>query len=165
MEEAVDLSYDRLLMMMTGCGPVVWQITDDDPLCTAALEALRTFFCSSCVYIYIYIYTLHIRIRNRNDDILISFFLSFFLSQSSLFLPNQVRCRGLFFHVITHSHTTTVGKTPLDEGSARPLPDNTQHSQQTSVPPAGFQPAIPAGDWLQTHALDRSATGQRRYSE
>jgi hypothetical protein len=21
---------DRLLMMMTGCGPVVWQITDDD---------------------------------------------------------------------------------------------------------------------------------------
>jgi hypothetical protein len=26
----VDLSCDRLLMMMTGCGPVVWQITDDD---------------------------------------------------------------------------------------------------------------------------------------
>jgi hypothetical protein len=23
LEEAVDLSYDRLLMMMTGCGPVV----------------------------------------------------------------------------------------------------------------------------------------------
>jgi hypothetical protein len=30
LEEAVDLSSDRLLMMMTGCGPVVWQITDDD---------------------------------------------------------------------------------------------------------------------------------------
>jgi hypothetical protein len=26
----VDLSSDRVLMMMTGCGPVVWQITDDD---------------------------------------------------------------------------------------------------------------------------------------
>jgi hypothetical protein len=26
---AVDLSSDRLLMMMTGCGPVVWQITDE----------------------------------------------------------------------------------------------------------------------------------------
>ena len=26
------------------------------------------------------------------------------------------------------------------------------------MPPAGFEPAIPAGKWLQTHALDRSAT-------
>jgi hypothetical protein len=23
----------------------------------------------------------------------------------------------------------------------------------------GFEPAIPAGEWLQTHALDRAATG------
>ena len=27
------------------------------------------------------------------------------------------------------------------------------------MPPAGFEPAIPAGERLQTHALDRSATG------
>ena len=27
------------------------------------------------------------------------------------------------------------------------------------MPPAGFEPAIPAGKRLQTHALDRSATG------
>ena len=27
------------------------------------------------------------------------------------------------------------------------------------MPPAGFEPAIPAGDRLQTHALDRSASG------
>ena len=27
------------------------------------------------------------------------------------------------------------------------------------MPPAGFKPAIPAGERLQTHALDRSATG------
>ena len=27
------------------------------------------------------------------------------------------------------------------------------------MPPAGFEPAIPAGDRPQTHALDRSATG------
>ena len=26
------------------------------------------------------------------------------------------------------------------------------------MPPAGFEPAIPAGDRPQTHALDRSAT-------
>ena len=34
-----------------------------------------------------------------------------------------------------------------------------QHTTQTSMPPAGFEPAIPAGERLQTHALDRSATG------
>ena len=27
------------------------------------------------------------------------------------------------------------------------------------MPPADFEPAIPAGDRQQTHALDRSATG------
>jgi hypothetical protein len=27
------------------------------------------------------------------------------------------------------------------------------------MPPAGFEPAIPASEWLQTHALDRAATG------
>jgi hypothetical protein len=27
------------------------------------------------------------------------------------------------------------------------------------MPPAGFEPEIPAGERLQTHALDRSATG------
>ena len=27
------------------------------------------------------------------------------------------------------------------------------------MPPAGFEPVIPAGERLQTHALDRSATG------
>jgi hypothetical protein len=27
------------------------------------------------------------------------------------------------------------------------------------MPPAGYEPAIPAGERLQTHALDRSATG------
>ena len=42
----------------------------------------------------------------------------------------------------------------------RPLPDNTQHSQQTTyMPPAGFEPTIPAGERPQTYALDRAATG------
>jgi hypothetical protein len=43
--------------------------------------------------------------------------------------------------------------------SQRPLPDNTQHSQDTSMPPAGFEPAIPARERPQTHASDRAATG------
>jgi hypothetical protein len=38
-------------------------------------------------------------------------------------------------------------------GSAqRPLPDNTQHSQQISMPPAGFESAIPASEWPQIYA-------------
>jgi len=39
-------------------------------------------------------------------------------------------------------------------------PDNTQHSQQTNINvPAGFEPAIPAIERPQTHALDRAAAG------
>jgi hypothetical protein len=43
--------------------------------------------------------------------------------------------------------------------SHRPLPDNTQRSQETSMPLAGFAPATPASERPQTHALDRAATG------
>ena len=52
----------------------------------------------------------------------------------------------------------TVGRTPLD-ASQRPLPDNTQHSQQTFMPPVGFEPTVSAGERSQTYALDRAATG------
>ena len=41
----------------------------------------------------------------------------------------------------------------------RPLPDNTQQSQQRPIPSAGFEPAIPTSERPQTHALDRAATG------
>ena len=43
--------------------------------------------------------------------------------------------------------------------SQRPLPDNTHHSQQISMPPVGFEPTISAGERPQTYALDRTATG------
>ena len=66
---------------------------------------------------------------------------------------------GYFLLDHTQRHTT-VGRTPLDEGSARrrDLYLTTQHLQ-TTMPPAGFEPAIPAGDRPQTHALGRSAIG------
>jgi hypothetical protein len=58
---------------------------------------------------------------------------------------------------ITLRHTT-LGRTPLDEWSAwrRDLYliiQNT-HNKQTSMLPAGFEPAIPASEQPQTHALD-----------
>ena len=42
---------------------------------------------------------------------------------------------------------------------ALPFVLTVQHTTQTSMPPAGFEPATAAGERLQTHALDRSATG------
>ena len=62
----------------------------------------------------------------------------------------------------TQRHTT-VGRTPLDEWSARRrdlyLTTHNTHSRQTSMPPAGFEPTISAGERPQTHVLDRAATG------
>jgi len=59
--------------------------------------------------------------------------------------------------------THTLGRTPLDEGSA-PRRDPYQithnsHKRRTSVPPAGFEPTIPASGRPQTLASDRAATG------
>ena len=64
--------------------------------------------------------------------------------------------------MITHEDTAQAvellwtSDQPIAETSAW---QHTQHSQQTSMPPAGFKPAIPAGELPQTHALDSSATG------
>ena len=42
----------------------------------------------------------------------------------------------------------------------RPVPDNTQHLQQTDIhAPTGFETTISTGEQPQTYALDRSATG------
>jgi hypothetical protein len=64
---------------------------------------------------------------------------------------------------ITHTHTHTVGKTSLVEGSVRRrdlyLTSHNSHKIQTSMPPAGFEPAIPASERPQTHVLDCAATG------
>ena len=71
--------------------------------------------------------------------------------------PEPPRCRGL---TITFRHTT-FGRTPLDkwDSTQRSLPHNTQHSKQTSMSPAGLEPAIPASERQQIHVLDRAASG------
>ena len=45
--------------------------------------------------------------------------------------------------------------------SERTLPDKTHYiyKRQTFMPPAGFEPAIPAGERAQAHALDCATTG------
>ena len=58
---------------------------------------------------------------------------------------------------------TTVGRTPLDEWSARRrdlyLTTHNTHNRQTSMPLMGFKPAISAGERPQTYASDRAVTG------
>jgi hypothetical protein len=62
---------------------------------------------------------------------------------------------------------TTVGRTTLDEWSARRrdlyLTTHNTHNRQSLVPSVGFEPTIPAGARQQTHALDRAATGTGIY--
>jgi hypothetical protein len=41
----------------------------------------------------------------------------------------------------------------------RPVPDNAQHSQETDIhAPSGFEPTIPASQWIQIDASDHAAT-------
>ena len=58
---------------------------------------------------------------------------------------------------------TTVGRTPLDEISARRrdlcLTTHNTHNKQISMPRVGFETTISAGDRPKTYALDRAATG------
>jgi len=58
---------------------------------------------------------------------------------------------------------TTVCRTPLEERSARRrnlyLTTHNTRNRQTSMPPVGFEPTIPAIERPQTYALDRGATG------
>ena len=57
----------------------------------------------------------------------------------------------------------TFESTPLYEWSARRrdlyLTTHNTHTRLTSMPQAGFEPAVPASEQPQTHALDRAATG------
>ena len=63
---------------------------------------------------------------------------------------------------ITLSHTT-LGRNPLGELSVLRrdlyLAKHNTRKWQASIPPAGFEPTIPASERPQTHALDRTATG------
>ena len=70
----------------------------------------------------------------------------------------------LFLMFLDHTRrSTTVGRTPLDEWSARRrnlyLTTHNTHNKQTSMPTVGLEPKISAGERPQIYALDRAATG------
>ena len=53
---------------------------------------------------------------------------------------------------LDHTRRSTVGRTPLDEWSARRrdlyLTTHDTHNRQISMPPVGFEPKIPPGAWI-----------------
>jgi len=77
--------------------------------------------------------------------------------------PQWARAFSFTMFLDHTQRSTTVGSTPLDEGSARRtdlhLTTHNTHNRQTSMPPVGFEPTISAGERSQTYALDRAATG------
>jgi hypothetical protein len=61
-------------------------------------------------------------------------------------------------HTTRHSRQDSFGQ--VISSPQRPLPDKTQHSQQSNIhAPVGVKPTIAAGERSQTYALDRAATG------
>jgi len=102
--------------------------------------------------------------RSVNKSLKRSFcsFCSFFFWRYS----PQWASASSFTRFLDHKQRrTTVGRTPLDEWLARRrdlyLTTHNTHNRQTSMPPppVGFEPTISAGEWPQTYALDRAATG------
>jgi len=74
--------------------------------------------------------------------------------------------QGLLIIEDSRSHSvlhTTLGRTPLDKWSDRRtdlyLTTHNTHNRHTSIPPAVFEPKIPASERSQTHALDRAGNG------
>ena len=61
-----------------------------------------------------------------------------------------------------HSDAPHFFRTPLDKWSARGrdlyMTTHSTHKRQTSMPPAGSEPTIPASERPQTHALDCAVT-------
>jgi hypothetical protein len=70
--------------------------------------------------------------------------------------PGPLHSQG-FTIILRH---TTLGRTPLDEWSARRrdlyLTTHITHNRQTSLSPVGFEPGVPASERPQTDALDRA---------
>ena len=84
--------------------------------------------------------------------------LSFFWRLSS-----QWATASSFTRFLDHTQRrNTVGRTSLDEGSARRrdryLIKYNTHTGETSMPPVGFEPTISAGERPQNYASDRAAT-------
>jgi hypothetical protein len=82
------------------------------------------------------------------------------MTQQPLVDPGLLTVEALRSHLVIH---TTLGRTPLDEWSARCrelyLTTLNTHNRQISKLQDGFEPTISAGERPQPHSLNRAATG------
>ena len=94
--------------------------------------------------------------------LLVNFSISifFFLWRND---PTRVMASSFLMFLDHTQRRTTVGRTSLDEWSARPrdfsLTTHNTYNRQISMPQVGFEPTISAGERPQIYALDRAATG------
>jgi hypothetical protein len=77
--------------------------------------------------------------------------------------PTRVVASSFLMFLDHAQRRSTVGRTPLDEWSARLrdlyLTTHNTHNRQTSITPVGFERTILAGERPHTYTLDRTATG------
>jgi hypothetical protein len=82
-------------------------------------------------------------------DISNVYFIFLLMARQPLGGLGRLIFRGFTITQFTH---TTLGRTPLDEWSARRrdlyLTSHNTHNRQTSMPSAGFEPAIPVSERL-----------------
>jgi hypothetical protein len=81
--------------------------------------------------------------------------------------PHWARVFSFTWFLDHTQRRTTVGRTSLEECSARPrdvyLTRHDTRNRQNSMSPVGFESTISAGERPQTHAVDRAATGTGIY--
>ena len=81
------------------------------------------------------------------------------LAQMSLVYHGLLAVQAARSHSFRHIHLrrSSLGYRSVRRRDLYPATHNT-HKGQTSMPPAEFEPTIPARKWPQTHALDRAAS-------
>jgi len=82
------------------------------------------------------------------------------LFYSDPFYLLTVGAEGLLLHLITLNDTQSVGVLwARDLPVAKTSTDTTHNNTQTSIPPAGFEPAIATSELCHTYAFGGTATG------
>jgi len=133
------------------------------------LFTLLTYtFLFISVYSYVFIFICIISMRNVSTNVFVQIVKNNVLIYLLFFIPwrnsLQWAMASSFTRFLNHTRRrTTVGRTPLDEWSARRrdlyLTTHNTHNRQTSMSPVRFEPAIAPGERQHTHAFDRAATG------
>ena len=130
----------------------ICQITEDN------MYVMRILVCLLLSSQVFWMFNIFLIISTNEGDIYIYIF--FFLWCCD---PTRVMASS-FLRFLDHTQRlTTVGRTPLDDWSARRrdlyLTTHNTHNRQTSMPPVGFEPKISAGERPQTYSLDRANEG------